>query len=122
MSNPDPDRLALTFMLGAATRAGDYQLVSDVARALLGNPELRAACLARNAANVVRVRALMALRFEPCDAACPGWALMNETTHPEIQRCAACFYGVKGPTDDDVGALPEAQAALAQYQHNDSED
>jgi hypothetical protein len=65
---------------------------------------------------VIRARAKLRKIKTPCDEACPGWAVIeNGRSATVLQRCDDCFHGVEDKLmDDEVEALPEAQALLAE--------
>lgn len=87
---------------------------------------------ARKNAGAVQLgtRGVLAARTERCTPDCPGWAIFEVDRDPgvEIEACDECNQIAREertPTvdDDDVAALPEAQAALAAYlEENDLED
>lgn len=57
-------------------------------------------------------RAALAALPERCHPRCKGWGVfMSSDRGWEIERCDECCRGT-AITDDDVAALPEAQAAL----------
>lgn len=55
-------------------------------------------------------------RLDKCSPGCKGWAIIESSRGPEIQRCDACCahldHTTDQITDDDVAKLPEARRAL----------
>lgn len=63
---------------------------------------------------IARIRAkIKSGRVEPCGDNCPGWAVFNADSNPELDTCIECWSGSSDPlTLDEVEALPESQHEL----------
>ena len=51
------------------------------------------------------------MRILRCDEGCPGWAVFNAGTHPEVQRCDDCNK-LQGDDPEFPSDLHAAMAAL----------
>lgn len=63
---------------------------------------------------IARIRAKIAARPDTCGPNCPGWAVFNADSCPELDTCIECWSGIEDKlTLDEVEALPEAEHELA---------